>query len=200
MEVDMKLTILTEDGELELLQDPSEAEIVLDTDDEVITTELYDGFYTEYLDDEDEVGVQARRTSRSFKLASASGPPDFKTEMERQRIGPRWARTYIRVPVLYRRNTTYVAYARISSGHITNEQVWNAVRSCVAGAVVSAGIAAAVASAASGGAGIAAAKPAFMSVVTGCLAARGGQFVQIAADVRVDLYVEKESGPWRRSS
>ena len=145
--------------------------------------------------------LEAVRTHRDFKIASASGVPQVKTEMERQCVGGGWARVCVNVPVLYKRSAKYVLFARISTGRVTNEDVWRAIKSCVLAAAATAGVAGALAAYASGGsAAITSIKTTFVTALKTCLLTKAEQIRAIATDVRVELKVDSSSGPWKRAS
>lgn len=192
----MQLVIYTEEGESEFKFEYDEQVLeAAEAEESFSEPALYDGYYTEEF-----ATLEAARTHRDFKLASVSGVPEVKTVMEKQCVKILGKKVCTRVPVLYRRTSRLTAYARISSGRITNDQVWNSVRSCVVSAAASAGIAAILASSASGPGGIAAAKATFTAALVGCLSAKGEEFAKIASDIRVDLFTTQEHGDWKRSS
>lgn len=192
----MQFFIYTEDGEIELEEVAVEVEEALEVAVPNDTKEiLFDGIY------EIAAELEAGRTYRDFLLASAKGVPEFKTVMERQCRGSGWRRFCWPMIVMYSRSADYKVYARVSTGKITNDMVWDTVRGCVMEAAVSAGIAGILASNISLGAGgLAAAKGAFSLTLQRCLSAKGGEFVRIARDIRLSLFTEKTSGSWKRRS
>ena len=189
----MKLILYTEEGESEFeFEHDAQALEATQAEDSFSEPVLYDGYYLE-----ESPTLEAARTHRDFKLASVSGIPEMKTVMKRQCTNTPVGRVCVRVPVISHRTSQLVAYARISSGRITKDAVWNSVRGCVVGAAVSAGIGGILASTVSGPGGIAAAQATFTASLVGCLSAKGDEFAKIASDIRVNLFTEQEHGPWK---
>jgi hypothetical protein len=145
--------------------------------------------------------MESGRTHREFVVATASGVPQAKIEMERQCTGPRWARICVNVPVAYKRTAKYSLNVRLSTGKVTNDDIWIAIKNCVLSAAAVAGASAAVAGYASGGsASLAVVKATFVPTLKTCLSAKSAEIAAIATDAQVDFKLDSESGPWRRAS
>jgi hypothetical protein len=130
------------------------------------------------------------RSCHRVHLGSVEGEVEVKTEMERQCVGPPWARICSDVPVLYSRVKKISAYAEVCGPKELLESVKKDIEACAtmaAGAVTIAVILA----------GPEAALPAFKETFLPCIEAK---LQSRAAELSVDLKVESESGEWRRRS
>ena len=168
---------------------PAEYEEIVDE------SHLYDEGYE--TDSDFSESTEARRTSRTFQLASVRGVPEIKVEWRKKCRRILGRRVCFKVPRTWKRNSNYTAMVKVSTGRIDNRDVERALKDCVLQAGRKAGVAGALAAFVSGGAGLGVVKQVFVSELKKCLRSKANEFVRIASDIRVELFTKKTTGPWR---
>ncbi|WP_139215719.1 hypothetical protein [Methylobacterium sp. UNC300MFChir4.1] len=190
----IKMTIQTPNGPAESVFSPAPADIVSPAEvarpqtESIAPKERFgSGVVLGY--PQAEVAGKAKYRAQ---LASISGWPEFKTEMELQCISVFGKKLCTDIPAFYTRSSNFKLFGELAIPDDINDRVKGVVNGCLLGALGGAITAAVVTSPGSS-------VPAFKVALISCLSTAAGDMAKrLFSEIEVGLYNTIEPGPWQR--